>query len=394
MSNEDKRLASLRKRIEEEKKLKREEFGKLPEDRGTIDLDKVESIVKRMKKKYAASGVEEGELKEGLSELRGAIAEGKTKVKIQTIENLKDFKSPTISGIGKMYSSLKAFFGPLQKLISKMPGVKDLDYYMYSANMKYSPAQFLSLTTVVSVFSSLFLLVLLLVFLVGILKMNTMVAVVASVLLSGIGFVFIALLVLYIPKSNARKRAELLNVELPFALRHMGTELRAGIGLYKTLQTIATADYGVLSEEFARTINEIEEGTDTKEALRHFASRTQSKALRSSLLHVIRALKTGGNLSDIMNTIAEDVSFELRMKMRDFAEKMNFFGVIFIFGAIVLPVFIAILGAIANAPLGGAGVSFSSIPLDPTNMTMIYLVVMPLVLAVLIYYLFISQPKV
>ena len=394
MSNEDKRLASLRKRIEEEKKLKREEFGKLPEDRGTIDLDKVESIVKRMKKKYAASGVEEGELKEGLSELRGAIAEGKTKVKIQTIENLKDFKSPTISGIGKMYSSLKAFFGPLQKLISKMPGVKDLDYYMYSANMKYSPAQYLAITTVVSVFSSLFLLVLLLVFLVGILKMNTMVAVVASVLLSGIGFVFIALLVLYIPKSNARKRAELLNVELPFALRHMGTELRAGIGLYKTLQTIATADYGVLSEEFARTINEIEEGTDTKEALRHFASRTQSKALRSSLLHVIRALKTGGNLSDIMNTIAEDVSFELRMKMRDFAEKMNFFGVIFIFGAIVLPVFIAILGAIANAPLGGAGVSFSSIPLDPTNMTMIYLVVMPLVLAVLIYYLFISQPKV
>ena len=68
------------------------------------------------------------------------------------------------------------------------------------------------------------------------------------------------------------------------------------------------ADYGELSEEFSRTINEIEEGTDTKLALRHMALRTQSKALRNSLIHVIRALRTGGNLSVIMNDIADDVS--------------------------------------------------------------------------------------
>ena len=204
-------------------------------------------------------------------------------------------------------------------------------------------------------------------------------------------FIFTLLIMLLIPKSVAERRGESLSAELPFALRHMATELKAGIGLYRTLQTIATSDYGVLSEEFSRTINEIEEGTDTKDALRHFALRTQSKSMRSALVHIIRAIKTGGNLSDTMGRIAEDVSFDLRMKVRDFSEKMNFFGVIFIFGAIVLPVFVAILGAIVNAPLG---LSIASLPLTPINILVIYLVGMPLGLLFIIFYLKMIQPKV
>lgn len=185
------------------------------------------------------------------------------------------------------------------------------------------------------------------------------------------------------------RRGDAISVELPFALRHMATELKAGIGLYKTLQTIATSDYGVLSEEFARTISEVEEGTDTKDALRHFALRTQSKALRSALFHIIRAMKTGGNLSQTMNTIAEDVSFDLIVSIRDFAEKMNFFGVIYIFIAIVAPVFVGIIGSITNAPI-----SVGSVALSPLAIAGIYLVGMPLILGFLILYLKMMQPRV
>jgi len=208
-------------------------------------------------------------------------------------------------------------------------------------------------------------------------------------------FFFATVIMLLMPQRKAQARGDEVSRELPFALRHMATELRAGIGLYRTIQAIATSGYGTLSEEFARVISEIEEGTDTKLALRHLALRTQSKALRNALMHVIRALKTGGNLSKIMNDIAEDVSFELRMKIRDFAEKMNFFGVIFIFGAIVLPVMIAILGGIRNTPLSiGTGGAFASLPLGPMEIAIIYLVLMPLVLSWLLMYIFISQPRV
>ncbi|PIN85023.1 MAG: type II secretion protein F, partial [Candidatus Diapherotrites archaeon CG11_big_fil_rev_8_21_14_0_20_37_9] len=180
-----------------------------------------------------------------------------------------------------------------------------------------------------------------------------------------------------------------VSAELPFALRHMATELKAGIGLYKTIQTIASSDYGVLSEEFSRAISEIEEGTDTKDALRHFALRTQSKALRSALFHIIRAMKTGGNLSEIMNTIAEDVSFDARNKIRDFAEKMNFFGVIYIFIAIVAPVFITIFGAVTNAPI-----SVATFAIAPLAIAGILIPGMAMVLGFLIFYLKSIQPRV
>ena len=263
---------------------------------------------------------------------------------------------------------------------------KELAYYLYSANMPYSAQQYLAVSVAAAVIGGIIgigigILLWLLV------KLNPLIIIAPALLL----FIFVLFIMLLIPKSAAQRRGDALSAELPFALRHMATELKAGIGLYRTLQAVATSDYGVLSQEFSRTISEIEEGTDTKDALRHFALRTQSKSMRSALLHIIRAIKTGGNLSDTMGKIAEDVSFELRLKVRDFAEKMNFFGVIFIFGAIVVPVFIAILGSIVNAPLG---LSLGSLPLTPVNILILYLVAMPLTLVFLIFYLRMLQPKV
>jgi len=168
--------------------------------------------------------------------------------------------------------------------------------------------------------------------------------------------------------------------------------LKAGIGLYRALQTVAAADYGAASEELAQTIAEIEEGTDAKDALKHLALRTQSKPLRSALIHIVRAMKTGGNLSEIMNEIAEDVGFELRNKIRDFSERMNFYGVIYIFVAIVAPVAVGVIGAVVNARLGSSN-ALSSIPLDSTTIPIFYLLIMPLLLFYLVMLVVISQPK-
>ncbi|MBU0662799.1 type II secretion system F family protein [Candidatus Micrarchaeota archaeon] len=379
-------LDNIRKRVEEKKRIEEQSFQKAAAtDTETVDHEEVERIVKKMKKKYVDQGVEFEEVGGKLRDLRGMIVEGEgAKIKVQKVENLRDFKNPFVQKIGGIYLGMQGIMLPVNSLLKKLPLAKDLGYYLYSANMRYSVAQYLAISTVVGVMA-FFLGLVLFAVLAFVAKLPLIIAP-----LGGLGaFVFVTIGVLLIPKSNANKRADAISAELPFALRHMASELRAGIGLYKTMQAVATSDYGVLSEEFARTINEIEEGIDTKDALRNFALRTQSKALRSALLHVIRAMTTGGNLSGIMSTIAEDVSFELRMKMRDFGEKINFFGVIFIVGAIVFPVFIAIIGGITNAPLG-----LGSFKLEPMIIAAIYLAIMPLILGYLIFYLTISQPRV
>src|SRR3989344_1903567 len=338
-----------------------------------------------MKKKYREEGVEMEQVGGKLGELRGIIAEGEqAKVNIQRVEDLNEFQNPMVKQLGKIYLLFRLPLEPISNLLKKFPVASDIRYYLYSANMKYSLNQWLAISLAAAFLSGLFVFAVLAA-VTYLLKINLA----FSIVLGGASGFFALVIMLLIPRSYAQRRGDAISVELPFALRHMATELKAGIGLYKTIQTIATSDYGPLSEEFSRTINEIEEGTDTKDALRHFALRTQSKALRSALFHIIRAMKTGGNLSEIMNTIAEDVTFDMHVRIRDFAEKMNFFGVIYIFIAIVMPVFIGIIGSITNAPI-----SVGSVALAPLAIVGIYLLGMPLILGFLVMYIKMIQPRV
>ncbi len=361
----------------------------------SVDMEQVDDIVKKMKQKYRDQGVEFEEVGGRLRELRGIIADGKAaELQVQRVEDLKEFKNPLVKNLGSLYLKIRSVSEPISNFLRKLPGVREIDYYLYSANMHYSVNQYLAITTaaalVITVLGFIGLALLL-----AVAGVDLITAAILLPLFTFFVFVLSAAIVLLIPRRNAKTRGDLVSRELPFALRHMATELKSGIGLYRTIQAIASAGYGPLSEEFAGMITEVEEGTDTKLALRHLALKTQSMALRNALLHIIRAMKTGGNLSEVMNEIAEDVSFELRMKMREFSQKMNFFGVLYIFIAIVMPVMLAVLGGIRNSPVGTSGISmFSALPLTLDVLAVLFLFLLPLVFILLIAYLMMAQPKV
>lgn len=380
-------LEDLKKKIEDKNKLQKEATGDrtpagLPE---RTDPKQVDKIVERMKMKYGEHGMEFQEVGGKLGELRSIIAEGEqAKINVQSVEDLQEFRSPVIQQLGRVYVIFKPVLEAISGLIKTLPITGEVRYYLYSANMKFSLNQWLALTVSASFIAGIFVFILMAI-ISTIFEISYVLSIVAAL---GTGL-FTTLIMLLIPRSNASKRGGAMNTELPFALRHMATELKAGLGIYRTIQTIAIADYGVLSEEFARTVTEIEEGTDAKDALTHFAMRSQSKSLRNALLHVVRAMKTGGNLSEIMTAIAQDVSFDIRIKIKEYSEKMNFFGVLYIFIAIVAPVFLAILGSILNAPI-----SLGGIAVPPLVLAGVYLVGMPLVLGFLIFYLKMTQPTV
>jgi len=377
------------------RKKKKQSFKQKPKEESTeIDMEKVEKIVKRMRAKYKEEGIEFEEVGGGLKDLRGLIAEGAAaKVEIQTVEELKEVRNKLVNFLAALFIKLGAVLKPIAKAMSRFPEMEMLSFYLYSANMHYSSKQYIALTVAGSTIAFI---VAMLVSSAVLTYLDIAIATrVIGVLVSSIlTFVISSIVILMMPKQNAIGRGRKVSIELPFALRHMATELRAGIGLYKTLQTIATADYGALSEEFARVITEVEEGTDTRDSLKHLALRTQSKALRSAIIHIVRALKTGGNLSESMNDIAEDVSFSMRMAVSEFGQRMNFFGVVFIFGAIVFPVMITILGTIRNSPMKESMTSFQMLPLTPPIMAVIYLVVMPFILALFLLYIKKAQPVV
>ena len=391
-------LESLKKKITEtsgpvEEPQKRKPMD-LSEPVAEVDMEKVEKIVKRMRDKYRSEGVEFTEVGGSLKELRGIIAEGASaQVEIQTILELREVKSKMIKALAGFYIRLEKIMKPVAGALSRFPEMEMLAFYLYSANMHYSSKQYLALTVSASTIVAIITL-LATVAAMAFMKLLPPAKIALCIIIPIISFLISAIIILIVPKQKAVARGYIVSADLPFALRHMATELRAGIGLYRTIQAVAMAGYGALSEEFSEVITEVEEGTDTQDALRHLALRTQSKALRNAIIHIVRAMKTGGNLSESMNEIASDVSFELRMAVKEFGMRINFFGIIFIFGAIVLPVMIAILGGIRNSPIQKAATTLQMLPLTMPVVIAVYVAIMPLLLRIFVVYVKSTQPRV
>ena len=358
-----------------------------------INEEEVNQIVETMKKKYRQEGIEIEDVDNSLKELRGIIADNSySKIDLENEEDLEQFGSNLVKQLGNIYVKLKKILKPIKNILKEFPLSEEIGYYLYSANMRYSANQYLALASASGFVVAL--LTIIIIFFIGVILQDLLFTIIVPISAGFVAWLFSTIIILYLPKKFAKTRGAKISVELPFALRHMSTELKAGIGLYKTIQAIAINDYGVLSEEFSRTINEIEEGSDTSTALKHTALRTQSLPLRKAINHILRAMRIGGNLSDTMNDIAEDVSTEMKNRIGIFSQKMNFFSVIFIFIGIVLPVAIMILGSIRNSPLAATGEDlFKNIPLTPEIMFLIYIIGMPIIFLLMIFMVYNMQPK-
>ena len=209
--------------------------------KASIDFAKVDSIVKRMKKKQAKMGLRpEEEVSEArLKELRGIISGAPARIQLQTAEDLKKSNNVFLRIIGHIYGAFGFVFRFMEKGFQHLTLVKKLDYFLYSANMHYSGAQWLAIATVFSAIVAVAAFVLSASYFILVLGLPSNEVLLYSFMLGLAAFLLATVFSLLFPKLRADSRANAINVELPFALRHMATELRAGIGLYKTLQTIA-----------------------------------------------------------------------------------------------------------------------------------------------------------
>lgn len=168
------------------------------------------------------------------------------------------------------------------------------------------------------------------------------------------------------PRTKVRGRSDAFSRELPFALRHMATQLTSGSGLLETMRSVSLSDYGVLSEEFRRAILEIERGATIEDAYERMNLRIDSPGLKKTSRQITSTLRTGGNLANTLKIIAEDVSTEMRMKLKDFVQTLNMFGMMFMFIVVVAPVLMTTL-------VIAMGISMGALAVGPDIMAMLYL---------------------
>ena len=125
--------------------------------------------------------------------------------------------------------------------------------------------------------------------------------------------VMIYIFLLQYPYMKEQRGYSDLNQELPYALRHMSIELKAGRGLHDALITIRNANYGSLSREFNRVLEEIKFGNPTEDSLLEMSHRVKSEGLTRAIHQIVGTLRVGGNLAGSLEIIAKDISFETVM---------------------------------------------------------------------------------
>ena len=92
-------------------------------------------------------------------------------------------------------------------------------------------------------------------------------------------FLLISFAIFYFPKMKKQNDYASFSKELPYALRQLATELRSGKSLFDSMNSIVDSDYGVLSMEFSRVLEEIKYGESTENAFVNLDDRVDSQAL-------------------------------------------------------------------------------------------------------------------
>jgi len=308
------------------------------------------SIITKIREKTLTEEVTE----ERTRKIQRALAETP-----ETIRRPQTRNRSGIRVIGNIYAAFRQPLNKTSEFFSRLPLASELDSNLRASGLHLDVESYLAITStiafiaaimVATIFSAL-----------GLSTVQTGIDAVQSVsvgLVMGILTFFMSgiLLVMY-PGIKASDRAAEIDRELPFALRQMATQMKAGVSFQKAMASVANSNYGALSVEFNRALTDMNSGKPTERSLIDLTERTKSKGLRQAILQIVRSLKTGGAMSDIIAAIASDVAFETRMKIRDFTEQLNIISVVFTMVAIVAPVVITILSAITQLPLLGGSLN-------------------------------------
>ncbi len=274
------------------------------------------------------------------------------------LEERDELKMPLSTRIGNL---LADSFSTYSKAPSSFFG--DIQENLYKANILMPASKYIAISVGIGVIAAASSA------LVAALLLSTFIGVTGGVL-GLILFVPIFGMVLVLakmyPTSKIKGRSDAFGREMPFALRHIATQLSSGSGLLETMRSVSVSDYGVLSEEFKKAILEIERGATIEEAFERMNIRIDSQGLKKATRQIASTLRTGGNLANTLKIIAEEVATEMRMKLKDFIQVLNTFSLMYMFITVVAPVLITTL-------VIAMGIAMKGLPVTPQVMWLLYI---------------------
>ncbi len=136
-----------------------------------------------------------------------------------------------------------------------------------------------------------------------------------------------------------KKRMQKFEKQLPDAMDLIGRSLRAGLAFSAGIKIVSEEFPDPVGIEFAKTVNEINFGISTDEALKSLADRIECQDLKFFVISVILQKETGGNLAEILENSSRII--RERFKFHGKVRALSAEGRISTYILVAIPFFIA-----------------------------------------------------
>lgn len=113
---------------------------------------------------------------------------------------------------------------------------------------------------------------------------------------------------------HKKKRAKKFEEGLGDMLTSATGALKAGYSLFQALDTVAKETKGQVGEEFTKILKEISLGVAVEDALIHAQERVPSNDFELIINAILIQRQVGGNLSEVLDIVAETIRERLRMR--------------------------------------------------------------------------------
>jgi len=163
------------------------------------------------------------------------------------------------------------------------------------ADISMKPAEFVAMVAVVAIVSAL----------VGLLLGGVLVAI-------GVALLVCLAVRFYVRRTKAKRQAAFAD-QLPDVLQLVTTALRSGYGLSQALESVAEEAEEPARSDFAHVLVEARLGRDLSESMRALSQRMESKDLDWVVSAIDINRETGGNLSEILQTVSTTIRERQRM---------------------------------------------------------------------------------
>ncbi|MFH0860383.1 MAG: type II secretion system F family protein [Candidatus Altiarchaeota archaeon] len=117
-----------------------------------------------------------------------------------------------------------------------------------------------------------------------------------------------------IPYFQAMNRSNAVDEMLPDLLRLMATDIRAGMTPFQAIKVSARDEFGILKHELDRASAKSLGIGSFNEALLEMCDRLNSYALNRAMRLFIRSMEGGGQLANVLDETARDISENLSLK--------------------------------------------------------------------------------